>query len=598
MPQKPTYIELEKRVKELNCLYAITNLFQKPHLSMEEIIREAVKIIPDGWQYPAVTCVRIVMDQKAFETDNFQETPWKQCENIIMYDVIIGALEVYYLKGKPESNEGPFLKEERALVNAIAKKLGKIYLVKSTEKALTENEERYRILSEKVVVGVTLIQDGSFVFVNRAFASTFGLDTSLQLVGKKVDEFFSIIIKQDMGNFYGPFDSEESGEEFLRKEPFLIGDNERWLEAHHTMIKYKGKPAVLSVVRDITEKRLKEMAIKEEAAHLREENISLRSSMKERYRFGDIIGMSEPMQDVYELMLKAANTDANVDIYGESGTGKELVAKAIHQLSNRREKEFVTVNCGAIPEELFESEFFGHKKGAFTGAYLDKNGYLDLADGGSLFLDELGELSLNMQVKLLRTIDGGDYSPVGSNRARRSDFRIISATNQNLPDHVKSGLMREDFFYRIHVIPITLPPLRERKEDIPLLIDHFLRMYREGGRPAHLPGHIMDTLYNYHWPGNIRELKNVMQRYLTVKRLDFMGPIHSVRQDGGLVSGGNLNLPHAVKGLERSLIDQALKQAKWNRSRAASLLGISRRALYRKMKDVESKAPDRGDVAQ
>ncbi len=308
--------------------------------------------------------------------------------------------------------------------------------------------------------------------------------------------------------------------------------------------------------------------------------------MQERYRFGNIIGKSQAMQEVYELISKAANCNASVIIYGESGTGKELVARAIHENSNREGKEFVTVNCGAVPKELLESEFFGHKKGAFTGAHMDKHGYLDLAHRGTLFLDEIAELSLRMQVKLLRTIDSGKYSPVGSNRTKKSDFRIVAATNRNLMEQVKRGLMREDFFYRIHVIPITLPPLKDRKEDIPLLVDHFLELQGDGEKSARVSGKIMDALFNYHWPGNIRELQNVIQRYVTVRRLDFLDPFPSAQMPKEF-NPERISLRDAVENLERAFITKALNQSRWNKSKAARLLGISRRSLLRKLKRFE-----------
>lgn len=317
----------------------------------------------------------------------------------------------------------------------------------------------------------------------------------------------------------------------------------------------------------------------------------MRSPVKNGYRFENIIGKSHVMQEVYELILNAAVSNGNVIVYGESGTGKELVARAIHNKSKRCEKAFVTINCGAIPETLLESEFFGYKKGAFTGAHMDKHGYLDLADGGTLFLDEVGELSLNMQVKLLRAIDDGGYSAVGSAKTKKSDFRIIAATNGNLIDQVNKGLTREDFFYRIHVIPITLPPLRDRKEDMPLLIDHFLKLYRDGGKQNTIPVKILDALHNYHWPGNVRELKNVLHRYLAVNRLDFMSsdsPGQPDKLSGGSVKELNQNHAHlcvAVKNLEKNFISRALDQTHWNRSNAAILLGISRRSLFRKMKN-------------
>jgi transcriptional regulator with PAS, ATPase and Fis domain len=261
------------------------------------------------------------------------------------------------------------------------------------------------------------------------------------------------------------------------------------------------------------------------------------------------------------------------------------VARAIHELSGRHDKEFVTVNCGAIPENLLESEFFGHKKGAFTGAYADKAGYLDIADGGTLFLDEVGELTLNMQVKLLRAIDGGDYTPVGSSKLKRSNFRVIAATNRGLMDMVKEGGMREDFYYRIHVIPITLPPLRERREDIPLLVDHFLSLYRPADqKEKRIPAKMLDAMFSYPWPGNVRELQNVIRRYLSVGNWDFLNQGQGVREGSGT---DGFSLKGAVEDLEKTAVKKALEQARWNRTRAAQILGLSRRALFRKMQRLE-----------
>ena len=229
------------------------------------------------------------------------------------------------------------------------------------------------------------------------------------------------------------------------------------------------------------------------------------------------------MQQVYELILQAAATDVNVILYGESGTGKELVSKAIHEASDRKEQIFFPVNLGALPENLIESEFFGHKKGAFTGATLDKLGYLDLTDQGTLFLDELGEIDLNTQAKLLRALEGGGFTPVGGTTVKQSDVRIIAATNRDLLEQVREGLVREDFFYRVHVLPISLPSLRERKEDIPLLVDHFLKRYEYQEKGPPITGHVLESMMAYDWPGNVRELQNTLHRYVTLKRLDFLG---------------------------------------------------------------------------
>ena len=460
---------------------------------------------------------------------------------------------------------------------------------KHAEQALSESEERYRILTEYVANGVTLVQNEKFLFVNNAFVSMFGHTNANQILGKRAVDLISSGFDQGIKEIYGKLELGLSGKKIFRAPCITRKGREFWVEGHHNIIKWKGMPAILTTIRDITERRLQEIAIQEETERLRNENIRLRSSIKERYRFGDIIGKSQPMQEIYEFILKAANSDANVVIYGESGTGKEMVARAIHDMSNRRDKVFVAVHCGAIPETLLESEFFGYKKGAFTGANTDKHGYLDIAGGGTLFLDEVSELNLNLQVKLLRVIDGGGYTPVGSNKAKYSDFRIIAATNKNLPEQVNKNLMREDFFYRMHVIPVTVSPLRERKEDIPLLVEHFLKVHCDSKERQSLPVKIFEALQNHDWPGNVRELENVLKRYVTIQRLDFINPRSAraaieVNDSGKELLQENAGLRDAVELFEKDYISKALNQNKWHRGKTAKTLGIPERTLYRKLK--------------
>ena len=347
-----------------------------------------------------------------------------------------------------------------------------------------------------------------------------------------------------------------------------------------------------AMIRDIDQRKRMEETLRDSEAHLRRENLRLRSTIEQRNKFGDIVGSSAAMQEIYELMLMAAASDANIILYGESGTGKELAAGAIHNMSDRRNGRFVPVNCGAIPENLLEREFFGHRKGAFTGAAADKPGYLDLADGGSLFLDEIGEIKPDLQVKLLRAIEGGGYTPIGGSEVRKPDFRIIAATSRNLTDLVQKGLMRSDFFYRVHVIPIHLPALRNRKEDIPLLIEHFLKAYDRKMRPR-ISDQVMETLLSYDWPGNVRELQNVLYRFVTLKRLDLTGetqsdprvlPSSAAALEGSLPPPNTATLGDAVAQFEKRLITAGLARTRWNRTRAAKELGIGLRTLQRKMK--------------
>ncbi len=333
-------------------------------------------------------------------------------------------------------------------------------------------------------------------------------------------------------------------------------------------------------------KALDELKASETSLH--EENIRLKANIKERYRFGKIIGKSPVMQEIYELILKAAASDAGVIVYGESGTGKELVAEAIHKMSDRKEKPFVTVNAGAVPENLLESEFFGYKKGAFTGANADKRGLLQQADKGTLFLDELGEIGPNLQAKLLRAIEGRGFTPVGGLEAETSDFRVIAATNQDLKQQMKKGLMRKDFFYRIHIIPIHLPPLRERKEDIPLLIEHFMQNYPSSKNQPTITAGVMEALTSYDWPGNVRELINTMHRYLTLKKLDFLDTsLLDASQTEPPVSiearETNETLDATMKRLEKLYLTRVLDDNDWQQSKVSALLGVDRKTLYRKI---------------
>ncbi len=339
---------------------------------------------------------------------------------------------------------------------------------------------------------------------------------------------------------------------------------------------------------DLTAIRKAEEALRASEAQLRQENLRLRSSLKDLGRFGRIIGKSHAMHEVYQVILKAAGSSANVIIYGESGTGKELVAHTIHELSDRSHRTFVPVNCGAIPENLLESEFFGHKKGAFTGAHKDKPGFLAEADGGSLFLDEIGEINPNLQVKLLRAIEGGGYTPIGSNETVMPDIRIIAATNRDLTEEVRRGNLRDDFFYRIHIIPIHLPPLRDRREDIPLLIQHFLQSLSDADTLPVMPEHAIQSMVQRDWPGNVRELQNAVHRFITlnsVEAVEVSAPPQGPPTDPTVPPlEPTLSLKAAMGHYEKQYLLRVLEAHQWRRARVATLLGVDRRTLFRKMK--------------
>ena len=325
---------------------------------------------------------------------------------------------------------------------------------------------------------------------------------------------------------------------------------------------------------DITDQKVVEL-------ELHRENLRLKSSMGQRFRLEKLIGKSDAMQRVYDLIIKMADADAPVVITGESGTGKELAAHAIHSLSPRSGQAFIPVNCGAIPETLLEREFFGHRRGSFSGAMDNKPGYLDLARGGTRFLDEVGEISLNFQTKLLRALDGIGYTPIGGRMPRSSDFRLICATHRDLGEMVRAGQMREDFFYRIQVVPLKMPPLRDRREDIPLLMEHFLKGKDGGPGLQDIPGELRNRLESHHWHGNVRELKNVIHRYLTLGSLEFENL--TTRETPSAPEPGS-TLPRVLATYEEQLIKAALFKHRWKKTATATDLGITLRTLQRKIK--------------
>ncbi len=333
---------------------------------------------------------------------------------------------------------------------------------------------------------------------------------------------------------------------------------------------------------------------------LKEENRILRDQLHKEYRFAKIVGKSEEMAAVFDLVEKVAATDSTVLLLGESGTGKELVARAVHYNSRRKDKPLVTVNCAAIPEELLESELFGHVKGAYTGAIATVPGRFDSADHGSIFLDEIGDMSFKLQVKLLRVLQEQSFEPVGSTKTHTVDVRIIAATNQDLDRAVKEKRFREDLYYRLNVIPIRIPPLRERTSDIPLLTDHFIRKFNEanGCGIEGVEKAAMRVLMTYRWPGNVRELENMIERSAVLKKQglieteDLPEKISGMRDgDSATVKTAKMDVPEtgislrkSVAEFETELILKALEKTGWNKNKAARLLKLNRTTLVEKIR--------------
>jgi PAS domain S-box-containing protein len=455
--------------------------------------------------------------------------------------------------------------------------------------SVTDSElDSFRILAEHVAAGVGLMQDGRLVFVNRKFCSMFGYSDPSEIIGKKSN--FALVEEQKTFQSEMIRRLERTRVAKDRYQWTGVDKNGRkfWFEGRPQAINWKGRPAVLSFVMDITEFKQREELIERDHKQLKAEHRRLQSSIDYRVRLGNIIGPSMRMQEVFDTILRASASDFSVVIYGETGTGKELVAQAVHGLSQNHKGPFVPVNCGAVPDELFEREFFGHTKGSFTSAHADKTGYLDQARGGTLFLDEIGELGPGGQVKLLRALGSGEYTPIGGSRPVKTDFRIIAATNRNLEDMVAKGGFRLDLYYRIHVIPIELPALRNRKEDIPYLAEYILS--QRAGDEKRLASKDLSLLLQHDWPGNVRELQNVLERFLALGNLDFLGggasPLAMDKATEAAMSG---HLREAMAQVERRLILQALEKQGWNRTRTARTLGLPRKTLFRKMQKLNIK---------
>ncbi len=357
---------------------------------------------------------------------------------------------------------------------------------------------------------------------------------------------------------------------------------------------YFSKPVDIDELRIVVKRAVDKLSLEKEIG-------KLRSQISRSYNFENIIGQSNEMQEVFEVVTKVVSNDVTVLIFGESGTGKELIAKAIHFNSNRKTKPFVRLNCAAIPETLLESEMFGHEKGSFTGAFARKIGKFEQANGGTLFFDEIGDMSLLTQAKLLRVLQEREFERVGGTKTIGVDIRIIAATNKDLLQAVNEKHFREDLYFRLNVISIYLPPLRERKSDIPILLEYFIDKYNKKFKTNVLgvSEEVMEMLMSYNWPGNIREMENVIQRAVILKKEDY------IQKDFLLFStderelveepARSVNFPISLSDevcnlssqVEKKLVEEALKITGGKRQETADLLGISRKSLHNKMKKYE-----------
>ena len=445
------------------------------------------------------------------------------------------------------------------------------HTLRQLQNQLQEENLRFRILEEATFEGLLIHEQGRILELNETLAAMFAYRRD-EILGKALGEFLTRDSQRLVQRQLTVPDDLPHNIEGIAQDGSTLQ-----LQIQGKSMPFKGRDVRVVAVRDIGWRQ-----------SLESENLSLRATLQKRDRFGKLIGRSLNMQKVYERITKAASSTGTVIIYGETGTGKELAAQTIFDLGDEYKKVFIPFNCGAITESLFESQLFGYKKGAFTGADRDTPGYFERAEGGTLFLDEIGELSPAMQTKLLRVLNDKSYTRVGDTRPRKADVRIIAATNKNLRELSSKGKFREDLFYRLHVLALDLPALRQRKDDIPLLIQHFLKLYTPEGRSApEIPEMLFERFLSYEWPGNVRELGNEVYRFVTTGEPEFQGHLPRHASDGvelTKIRREGRNFQEIIEEVERQVLAEALIQYDHNRENTAEALQLPIRSLYRKIK--------------
>jgi PAS domain S-box-containing protein len=464
---------------------------------------------------------------------------------------------------------------------------------KRAERALRSSEERFRQIFSQSPIGVVLYnREGRPLAANSTFRKMFQLadDAPPELV----PALFDLVC----------FDSLEDGlaagrtecrDSVLKQEKDGGEVEERFLEWHVSTISSDEPPhaMLLAQVQDVTERRLAEEAKlheAQEAARTAQRLVeNLRQDMREAFTFRNMVSRSPQMRKIFDLLPEVAETTATVLVTGESGTGKELIARAVHDLSPRQQKPFVAINCSALPDNLLESELFGYKAGAFTDAKKDKPGKLAVAEGGAIFLDEVGDISPAMQVKLLRVLQEKTYEPLGGTKSIKADLRVIAATNRDLPELVKTGEFREDLFYRLNILEIKLPPLRDRRSDIPLLIDHFIGIFNQRYDRAvtGIAKEALDRLLTHDFPGNVRELENIVERAFIFCKEGEIQPAHLPDELAGIDSVDTaraLSCFGSFNELEAHFLRAVIEEAGGNKLEAAKKLGIHKSTLFRKLK--------------
>ncbi len=570
--------ELGERVKELNCLFDISNLIENQDLSLVEIVQGIVDVIPTAWQYPEITCARAILEDQEFRTENFAETRWQQVSDIKVHRKRLGTLEVFYLEDRPQRDEGPFLEEERSLLNAVAERLGRIVERKRAGRSLRESEERFRAIFEGAEETIFLKDpDLKYTHVNPALCNLLGIPSS-EILGRRASDIYG----EEIGRILEERDARAwAGERIEMEQTRPVQGS--LMTFHDTIVPVRDSRneivGICGISRDISERTnlIKEGPVPSESP------------------------LSQAMQGTLTKARIAASAQSIVLLQGESGSGKDYLARWIHERSQRSTGPFFAVNCAAIPQELAESELFGHERGAFTGATGRKKGMFELAEGGTILLNEIGELGLSLQSKLLAFLDTQSFLRVGGEKQVQIDARLIAATHRNLEHEVAAGRFLEPLYYRLSVFPLHVPPLRERSEDMPILVKTIMAKLAREMQLTELPRlgpHHIKALAQYPWPGNVRELSNVLERSLILCR----GGAFELALPASQTSDEDLSytVRYVPGRTVRDVTDEvktfmcvaAMDACQGNKKEAAKLLNISRDAFYRYIKRL-AKRPEK-----
>jgi DNA-binding NtrC family response regulator len=575
--------DLEKRVRELDCLYQITRIMEQKKNQLEEIFQETVNTIPAALQYPQIAVVRLSHETREYCTIGFQRTPGTLIVPIKSKGKEVGAIEVCYTKGMDGNLGMTFQEEEHALLHEIAERMGRAI---DRQRAEEELRHHFANLEETVRLRTRELHE-----TQAAMESVFQsipdsiLSVNEEMVVTHTNEKCRRILEVTLGKVFPA-----GGTKFQEECRSVLKNT---LTAREAITDYRieiRKGEQVGQVVLVSTSLLKDELHRTAGALLIIHDITrladLENQLLERRRFRRMVGKCAQLQVIYNNVRKLASVDTTVLITGESGTGKELLVETLHASSNRSDKPLIRVNCAALPENLLESELFGHVRGAFTGAVKDRAGRIQAAEGGILLLDEIGDISSRIQLKLLRFLEMKEYERVGESQTRRADVRVFAATNADLARKVQEGLFREDLYYRLKVMVIHLPPLRERKEDIPFLVDHFLGFFNKKFNKSisGISKEVLDILMNYDWPGNIREMKHVLEHAILLSSGNELKAEH-LPKDLSVTATAPAQDRQPARVLTREALINALRQTDGNKAKTARILKMSRATLYNKIKE-------------